>query len=288
MSESRLSKRVYEYINDGKDGCVVKSLIEGLSGDAVKCYELTCDRCHNDLALIITAAIDEEVDSERRIYMRNGIKDVAAYEGWPTMLDGESFVEWMGRCWLPRPRYEDGSIVDVEGYVDGLDSKIDIINVSIGSAGDPWYTIFDETDHIEGGGPFKRRSVELGADNLAVNVGDTVWLSERHIDKADNPSYSLVGITRNEAMTVIGFRFGRVVVNSEGGVVGYADSECLTHNPPDTQQTINDAATMAPATYCAARGINLGDDPDREKATVAMIADLLRRQRELDARMGGE
>lgn len=275
MSESRLSKRVSEYINDGKDGCVVKSLIEGLSGDAVKCYELTCDRCHDDLAWHLSDAIYEEVDSARRIYMRNGIKSVADDEGWPVMRDGESFVEWMGRCWLPLPRYEDGSIVEAEGYVDGLDSKIDSINVSIGSAGDPWYTIFDETDQIEGRGPFKRRSVELGADNLAVNVGDTVWSTV-------NGCCGIVkGLSANgDSTAYVEWEDGR-----------YSPSvlcNTLTHTPPDTQQTIDDAATMAPAEYCALHGLNLGDDPDREKATVAMIADLLRRQRELDKRIGGE
>lgn len=45
---------------------------------------------------------------------------------------------------------------------------------------------------------------------------------------------------------------------------------------------------MPPAEYCAVRGIDLGDDPDREAATTAMVRDLLRRQRELDARKGGE
>ena len=58
--------------------------------------------------------------------------------------------------------------------------------------------------------------------------------------------------------------------------------------PEDTQADIDAEASLPPAAYCAQRGIDLGDDPDREKATSAMVADLLRRQRELDARMGGE
>ena len=55
----------------------------------------------------------------------------------------------------------------------------------------------------------------------------------------------------------------------------------------DTQADIDSEATLPPAAYCAQHGIDLGDDPDRESATTAMVADLLRRQRELDERMGG-
>ena len=44
---------------------------------------------------------------------------------------------------------------------------------------------------------------------------------------------------------------------------------------------------MPPAEYCAVRGIDLGDDPDRATATEAMVLDLLRRQRAVLAR-GGE
>lgn len=45
---------------------------------------------------------------------------------------------------------------------------------------------------------------------------------------------------------------------------------------------------MEPWFYCASYAIDLGDDPDRETATKAMIADLLRRQREYDKRTGGD
>lgn len=55
---------------------------------------------------------------------------------------------------------------------------------------------------------------------------------------------------------------------------------------PDTQERIDDDATMPPTTYCPLYGIDLDDDPDREKATTAMISHLLERQRKLDAKVG--
>ena len=58
--------------------------------------------------------------------------------------------------------------------------------------------------------------------------------------------------------------------------------------PEDTQEDIDAEASLPPAAYCAQRGINLGDDPDREKATSAMVADLLRRQREVCEKGGAE
>lgn len=58
--------------------------------------------------------------------------------------------------------------------------------------------------------------------------------------------------------------------------------------PEDTQEDIDAEASLPPTAYCAQRGINLGDDPDREKATSAMVADLLRRQREVCEKGGAE
>lgn len=58
--------------------------------------------------------------------------------------------------------------------------------------------------------------------------------------------------------------------------------------PEDTQEDIDAEASLPPAAYCAQRGINLGYDPDREKSTSAMVADLLRRQREVCEKGGAD
>lgn len=75
----------------------------------------------------------------------------------------------------------------------------------------------------------------------------------------------------------------------------------LTHTPPDTQERIDEDAKLAVSDYWHCRGGERGDcpvkidgkSPNERYGVVscldAMTLDLLRRQRELDARtMGGE
>lgn len=238
----------------------------------------------DDVAAELAAACD--------VSARDGMAVIAEAEGWPALRDGESVTEWMGRCWLPRPRYEDGSLVEIGGYADDLESKIEGIEVTVGILGKPWYTLFDDTGQIEGNGPFKRPSVEvLGADGLPINVGDTVWLDREYAWRAGNDFYAfggrcgLYGVGANDALVVKQYRDAS---NVEFEVsFAWCPASWLTHDQPDTLAAIAGDITMAPAEYCAVHGLDLGDDPDREKATVAMISDLLRRQRELDTRMGG-
>lgn len=66
--------------------------------------------------------------------------------------------------------------------------------------------------------------------------------------------------------------------------------QSITHTSPDTQRRIYDDASLSPDDYCAMRGIHVasGGGYDYQSWVVAMVSDLLRRQRELDARtMGG-
>lgn len=117
----------------------------------------------------------------------------------------------------------------------------------------------------------------LGADGKPIVVGETVY------ELSDGTAWQVTKLHRSEP------RISVVSVGDNGVTRGgwFLASE-YTHTPPETQERIDDDATMPPAEYCAAYGIDLGDDPDRETATRAMIADLLRRQREYDKRTGGD
>nr|DAU21090.1 MAG TPA: hypothetical protein [Caudoviricetes sp.] len=113
----------------------------------------------------------------------------------------------------------------------------------------------------------------LGADGKPIVSGDTVW-------GILSGSKGIVNSLNDDSTAYVEWddeRFSPCI-----------DCCNLTHTPPETQERIDDDATMPPAEYCAAYGIDLGDDPDRETATRAMIADLLRRQREYDKRTGGD
>lgn len=113
----------------------------------------------------------------------------------------------------------------------------------------------------------------LGADGKPIVVGETVY-----------PTYGFYAGTSGKVVSVEHQDNVRVELCCS---TERFDGCYLTHTPPETQERIDDDATMPPAEYCAAYGIDLGDDPDRETATRAMIADLLRRQREYDKRTGG-
>ena len=104
-------------------------------------------------------------------------------------------------------------------------------------------------------------------------VGETVY------ELSDGTAWQVTELHRSEP------RISVVSVGDNGVTRGgwFLASE-YTHTPPETQERIDDDATMPPAEYCAVRGIDLGDDPDRATATEAMV----RRQRELDKRTGGE
>ena len=113
----------------------------------------------------------------------------------------------------------------------------------------------------------------LGADGLPIKVGETVWYVGEQLVRG----------------TVEAVGEGEVMLAGDGV---YAPLD-LTHTQPDTQERIDDDATMYPHEYCKKHGIQAGT-PDNATFALSdfvepMALDLLRRQRELDARtMGGE
>lgn len=199
---------------DGQPGCSPMTIARTAGLDEPRCHDRGCNACLGLTLSALADAIDAELAAAREASAREGMELVAAAEGWPAMRDGESVVEWVRRCWLPRPRYDDGEPVEVGGRASGLAGRI--------------------------------------RDYLVSERGD--W-------------------------TLFGLDDYDVVLGSRGTPV--------RRPPEDTQEDIDAEATLPPTAYCAQRGIDLGDDPDREKATTAMIADLLRRQRQLDKRKGG-
>lgn len=109
----------------------------------------------------------------------------------------------------------------------------------------------------------------IGADGLPIKIGDTVYLE-----------------SFGRPFTVVGFD-GAYLKDADGG---YLRAACATHTPPDTQEQIDEDALMDAGKYVAGHpeAAGLREPPGSLSAKQAMMADLLRRQRELDARtMGG-
>lgn len=248
----------------------IKALVEDVTGEWPSDHEafsIIADKIDAELAEARKDAIRES--KKPMWWFRNAIK--CGYD-WPEPRDGEKFRDYLHRCFLPRPRYEDGEVVGVREYED-------IQGYCVYDDGEFFVTTPNRSIDYAAGERVERPAPDvLGADGLPLKVGEVVysaWYGRR------NPPITSV---HKAGDTIDGFPAELDFVRYEDG---YDWARDLTHTPPDTQQKIDDDATMPPAEYCAVRGIDLGDDPDRATATEAMVLDLLRRQRELDKRTGG-
>lgn len=120
----------------------------------------------------------------------------------------------------------------------------------------------------------------LGADSRPIRKGEIVY-----------------GLSGGEYV-VAEVHASKTPQNTDEPWVGYVDggwdrASSVTHTPPDTQERINEDATRDPAAYCnevlAWDAEKIVHRTDYATQNEAMVADLLRRQRELDAKMmGGE
>lgn len=148
----------------------------------------------------------------------------------------------------------------------------------------------------------------LAADGLPLREGETVWLTDegaRHAGDSDTMAeagpYALCGIGANDRLTVkaLPSRFypNRVDLMEEGA---WCPASWLTHTPPDTQERIDIDVRKSVDEYWCCVGVLCGDCPvkidgktpaqryNAPGCETAKTIDLLRRQRELDARKGCE
>lgn len=139
----------------------------------------------------------------------------------------------------------------------------------------------------------KRPEPEVrGSDGLPIVEGDTVYLDDEHAGMAGGSGgeFALLGIDQGSDLTVSRIADGKVRLVE---YCALCPASWLTHTPPDSQERIEDDATRDPTTYCndvlgwdAHKVVRYSDDAAQIEA---MVFDLLRRQRELDAKtMGGE
>lgn len=108
-----------------------------------------------------------------------------------------------------------------------------------------------------------------GRDGLPIQEGETVW-----------------NWIRGTVATVTSLHPYGVHV-SHGETQEIWAYEHVVHTRPDMQEDIDEDAEMDPVEYCAVHDLDLGDDPDREKAAKAMVSDILYRQRCVDMRQYG-
>lgn len=276
----------------------------GVAGIAMA---LDAAECNGRVFELLANKIDAELDEVKKKAAHATDKPLSEVIAFYTGLyakGAEPIGDWLDRWFIPRPRFEDGEPVQFGEEVElhyksgGCDKgRFQEIKYNKGSV---WILSFTGVDHAREyrydseRDTIKRPAPEaLGADGLPIVAGETVWLADEYARYAGIGYHDsgclcgLAGICANDALKIKRIVSERkVALDTDSNA--WCPAKWLTHTPHDTQQQIDDDATMPPAEYCAVRGIDLGDDPDREAATTTMVRDLLLRQRELDKLTGGE
>lgn len=266
-------------------------------GDCEKALDFIADKIDAELAQARKEAVNES--KKPMWWFRSAIK---RGEDWPEPRDGEKFRDYLHRCFLPRPRYEDGEVVGVREYED-------IQGYCVYDDGEFFVTTPNRSIDYAAGERVERPAPEaLGADGKPIVEGETVWLDEAHSRCAgscgfeDGNKYSLCGIERQEMLTVEdahievdGREYVRVCTCG-----AWCHASWLTHTPPDTQQRIDEDKGKKGTEYWRCVGFFCGDCPaeidgkrpsDRYgvlNCSIAQGMDIARRQADLDARKGGE
>ncbi len=234
------------------------------------------DKVDAELAQATAYGISEGFNSS----LRAGAELWAKANGWPDFRDGDDFGQWLDRCALPRPCYENGEPVQFgdsflrwDGKSGNDGEKVTEITVRGGDCY-RWSLNGDCcTSQL-----VKRPAPEvLGADGLPVVAGEEVW-------SLSGTGPHTVGTVYTDIQAPDGRDCPWADIDNDGT---WACVESLTHTPPETQARIDDDATLHPRVYYAehiGHDVDLKDDAE---VTEAMVRDLLRRQRELDKRKGG-
>ena len=232
-----IAERLREKPNGASLECFVATKMMGLTcGDTdtcMACFDLTADK--------LADAIEAEQSELRELMEFNH----------DTFMRERDFlcerIEELKKSQLPEgiqwPRFEDGELVkfgDKVGKGDAyMESPVDVI--AFFADGD--FELFGCGNSIAfcKGVPVKRPEPEvLDADGVPIKVGDTVY-APGYFDEPFQIPFSVdhINVVDNTAL-----------VYAEGrGACGFRGDQ-LTHRKPDSQEAIDDDATMPPHTYC--------------------------------------
>lgn len=182
----------------------------------------------------IADKIDAELAEARNESLLKGAQVWAKANGWPDFRDGEDFGQWLDRCALPRPRFEDGEPIrfgDDTDELNGVEKFIFLCSCGgscqMQDADGNMLTVFP-------GGSAKRPAPEaLGADGLPIKEDDTVYGTGRQQHR-----YTVqVPHSINEE---VGERFCVQCYDHDEGNITWCDPSMLTHTPPDTLERLRD------------------------------------------------
>lgn len=260
----------------------IRALVEDVTGEWPSDHEafsIIADKIDAELAEARKDAIRES--KKPMWWFRNAIK--CGYD-WPEPRDGEKFRDYLHRCFLPRPRFEDGEVVGVREYEE-------IQGYCVYDDGEFFVITPNRSIDYAAGERVERPAPDvLGADGKPIKAGETVYRTDAPITEA-----VVVDFRKYDDGSI------DVVCSEKGGKVrAFYSPSLLTHTPPDTQERIDEDKGKKGTEYWRCVGFLCGDCPaeidgkrpsDRYgvlNCSIAQGMDIARRQADLDARKGGE
>lgn len=226
---------------------------------------------------------------------------IARGEDWPEPRDGEKFRDYLSRCFVPRPRYEDGEPVPwCDEGVEWNERAFAYFN-AVNQSGVPLAVgaceVIARAKMTEDGRVKRAICKALGADGLPIMSDEVVFLVPgAYSDGLPPDCGELVVVDTKTLQPLVALRsepFGERELYR-------VPASSLTHTPPDTQQKIDADVGKDVFEYWGCGAVLCGNCPvlvdgkmPRERLGAdncheAKVIDLLRRQRELDKRAGGE
>lgn len=246
----------------------------------------------NEIFSIVADKIDAELAQARELSLRAGAELWAKANGWPDFREGEDFGAWLDRCFIPRPRFEDGEPVQFGDSPVGLDGVEKFIFVrscggscQMQDADGNMLTVFP-------GDRVKRPAPEvLGADGLPLKVGEVVYSDLYGYEKSPIVSVHRAGECLADG-TPASFDFVRYED-------GFDWAFSLTHTTPDTHDRVDEDKKKTFRDYWDCWGVTCRECPADidgkapmvhygvRNCSIAQGMDIARRQAELDKLTGG-
>lgn len=180
MSENETVAQMLRRLGHDKNNCI---LCEELMGygyckDSPDCGAYLC-KMADMVETEQRAIIDAQGGSAHNI-----VKRWAKRHGFPEVAKGESLTEWMRRCFLPVPRYQDGATVEPGSVSCWGTVRFAEVEASDGGWGN-WHLHIDETSEVIDGTLNERVPRGLLVEGKPVREGDSLWFDTERVTVTD-------------------------------------------------------------------------------------------------------